>query len=69
MSIAFIGLGHMGGPMALNLQRAGHAVQGFDLSPAARAQLAAAGLPIAADAAASVQGADIVISMLPANAH
>ncbi|MCW5284794.1 3-hydroxyisobutyrate dehydrogenase [Verminephrobacter eiseniae] len=69
MSIAFIGLGHMGGPMALNLQRAGHAVQGFDLSPAARAQLAAAGLPIATDAAASVQGADIVISMLPANAH
>ncbi len=34
-TIAFIGLGNMGGPMAANLVRAGHAVRGFDLSPAA----------------------------------
>ena len=34
--IAFIGLGNMGLPMALNLVRAGHGVAGFDLSPAAR---------------------------------
>ena len=34
-SIAFIGLGNMGGPMAVNLVRAGHSVTGFDLVPAA----------------------------------
>ncbi len=32
MKIAFIGLGHMGGPMALNLHKAGHEVRAFDLS-------------------------------------
>src|SRR5450830_1279243 len=32
MKIAFIGLGNMGGPMALNLKKAGHEVQAFDLS-------------------------------------
>ncbi|HEY2256722.1 MAG TPA: NAD(P)-binding domain-containing protein, partial [Variovorax sp.] len=32
MKIAFIGLGNMGGPMALNLQKAGHALSAFDLS-------------------------------------
>jgi 3-hydroxyisobutyrate dehydrogenase len=31
--IAFIGLGHMGGPMAANLVKAGHRVCGFDLVP------------------------------------
>ena len=30
-TIAFIGLGNMGNPMAANLVKAGHAVQGFDL--------------------------------------
>ncbi|MCW2973565.1 MAG: binding domain of 6-phosphogluconate dehydrogenase, partial [Thermoleophilia bacterium] len=30
--IAFIGVGHMGGPMAANLVRAGHTVRAFDLS-------------------------------------
>jgi 3-hydroxyisobutyrate dehydrogenase len=30
-SIAFIGLGNMGGPMAANLVKAGHKVTGFDL--------------------------------------
>ena len=32
MQIAFIGLGHMGAPMAINLHKAGHAVRAFDLS-------------------------------------
>ena len=31
-TIAFIGLGNMGAPMAINLQKAGHAVRAFDLS-------------------------------------
>ena len=30
-TVAFIGLGNMGGPMAANLVKAGHEVQGFDL--------------------------------------
>lgn len=69
MHIAFIGLGHMGGPMAVNLQKAGHSVAAFDLSQAACAQFAAAGLNIAASAQAAVQGAEVVISMLPASQH
>ena len=35
-SIAFIGLGNMGGPMAANLVKAGHKVSGFDLVAASR---------------------------------
>ncbi|NMM76487.1 3-hydroxyisobutyrate dehydrogenase [Rhodococcus sp. SRB_17] len=69
MKIAFIGLGHMGGPMALNLHKAGHEVRAFDLSQAACEQLAASGVPVAAGAAAAVQGAEVVISMLPASQH
>ncbi len=69
MKIAFIGLGNMGGPMAMNLQRAGHTLSAFDLSKDACAKFAADGLPIAASAAATLDGAEIVISMLPASAH
>lgn len=36
-TVAFIGLGHMGLPMAANLVKAGYAVRGFDLSEACRA--------------------------------
>ena len=43
MKIAFIGLGNMGGPMALNLHKAGHAVSAFDLSTAACDALRAQG--------------------------
>ena len=69
MHIAFIGLGHMGGPMAVNLQKAGHSVAAFDLSQSACDKFAAAGLTIAASAEAAVQGAEVVISMLPASRH
>lgn len=69
MHIAFIGLGHMGGPMALNLLKAGHNVLGFDLNPDACAQLRGAGLSIARSAHDAVEGAHIVISMLPASTH
>ena len=69
MQIAFIGLGHMGGPMAVNLQKAGHGVAAFDLSQQACDKFAAAGLTIAASAEAAVQGAQVVISMLPASRH
>ena len=69
MQIAFIGLGNMGGPMALNLQKAGHDVSAFDLSKPACDKLATDGLKIVADATAAVQGAEVVISMLPASQH
>lgn len=67
--VAFIGLGNMGGPMAINLVKAGHAVTAFDLSAAALAQVKAEGAAVAATAADAVTGAEFVISMLPAGKH
>jgi 3-hydroxyisobutyrate dehydrogenase len=67
--IAFIGLGHMGGPMAANLVKAGYRVTGFDLVPAALEQAAAAGVEIAASGPEAVNGAGLVITMLPAGQH
>ena len=63
--IGFIGLGNMGLPMAANLVKAGHKVQGFDVVPAANEAAAKAGIIMAPSAVAAVQGASIVISMLP----
>src|SRR6202158_1840024 len=68
-SIAFIGLGNMGGPMAANLVKAGHKVVAFDLVDASRNQAKTDGATIANSAAASVKGADVVITMLPAGKH
>ena len=64
-TIAFIGLGNMGLPMATNLVKAGHIVQGFDVVPAANEAAATAGIKVAPSAMAAVRAADIVISMLP----
>ncbi|MGJ7568219.1 3-hydroxyisobutyrate dehydrogenase [Variovorax sp. GB1R11] len=69
MKIAFIGLGNMGGPMALNLLKAGHTLSAFDLSAEACKKFAAEGLPIAKSAAETVADAEVVVSMLPASAH
>ena len=68
-NIAFIGLGNMGGPMAANLVKAGHKVQGFDLVQASKDAAKADGVGIAATAADAVKDADIVITMLPAGKH
>jgi len=67
--IAFIGLGNMGGPMAINLVKAGHAVRVFDLDPVAIANVVAAGAHAAGSAADAVADVDVVISMLPASRH
>lgn len=67
--IGFIGLGHMGLPMLLNLAKAGYAVRGFDLSPAAMEAAGAAGAPLASSAAEALEGAEIVVTMLPAGRH
>ncbi|MFJ6934706.1 3-hydroxyisobutyrate dehydrogenase [Streptomyces sp. NPDC101132] len=68
-TVAFIGLGHMGGPMAANLVKAGHRVLGFDLVPDLLATAATAGVEPAASAAAAAAAADVVITMLPAGRH
>ena len=67
--IAFIGLGNMGGPMAANLVKAGHALRVFDLVPAALEAAKAAGAIASTSAADTLEGADVVISMLPASRH
>lgn len=67
--VAFIGLGNMGGPMAVNLHRAGCAVSAFDLSADALARVQAEGVAAAASAHAAAQGAQVVVSMLPASRH
>jgi 3-hydroxyisobutyrate dehydrogenase len=70
-TIAFIGLGNMGGPMAANLVKAGHSVLGFDLMEASRAAASEAGISVQASAIAAVRdgAADVVITMLPAGKH
>ncbi|MEK0082942.1 3-hydroxyisobutyrate dehydrogenase [Benzoatithermus flavus] len=68
-TIGFIGLGHMGLPMARNLLKAGHVVQGFDLSTAAVNALATAGGVPAGSIAKVVADADIVVTMLPEGRH
>ncbi|WP_067063904.1 3-hydroxyisobutyrate dehydrogenase [Roseateles chitosanitabidus] len=67
--VAFIGLGHMGGPMAANLAKHGYAVSAFDLSADALRKAREAGVAVAPSALAAVEGASVVISMLPASRH
>jgi 3-hydroxyisobutyrate dehydrogenase len=69
MNCAFIGLGNMGAPMALNLCKSGYALRVFDLVPAAVKTLSEAGATPAANAAEAAATADVIITMLPASAH
>ena len=62
--IGFIGLGHMGLPMAINLIKAGHQVTGYDLQAAALAELAKHGGGIASNLAEVTQENDVFITML-----
>jgi 3-hydroxyisobutyrate dehydrogenase len=65
-TIAFIGLGNMGGPMARNLVKAGHVLRGFDM---VAKNVEAAGATACKSAAEAVKGAEIVVTMLPAGPH
>ncbi len=67
--ITFIGLGNMGGPMASNLIKAGNDVTVFDLSKPAVDELVAEGAKTAESAKTAVEGAECVITMLPAGMH
>ncbi|TLX55741.1 3-hydroxyisobutyrate dehydrogenase [Stutzerimonas nosocomialis] len=70
MHIGFLGLGNMGGPMALNLLKAGHRLTVFDLSPEAMTRAVEAGAT-AADSPIAVARApvELIITMLPAAIH
>ncbi|SIT59769.1 putative 3-hydroxyisobutyrate dehydrogenase [Mesorhizobium prunaredense] len=68
-TIAFIGLGNMGNPMAANLVKAGYAVHGFDLIPENLVIAKEHGVVVMANAVAAVKEADVVITMLPAGKH
>ncbi|SDG63554.1 3-hydroxyisobutyrate dehydrogenase [Microbacterium pygmaeum] len=69
MRIAFLGLGHMGLPMARNLAAAGHDVVGFDVYPAAVDAAREAGLGVADSGPAAAVGADVVITMFQSGAQ
>jgi 3-hydroxyisobutyrate dehydrogenase len=62
--IGFIGLGHMGFPMACNLIKAGFKVTGFDLNPEVQKQWQALGHPLAPNLEAFNTSYDAVITML-----
>jgi len=63
--IGFIGLGNMGLPMAQNLIKAGHQVEGVDVNPASVEKLEAAGGTAVETAKIAAARADVVITMLP----
>jgi 3-hydroxyisobutyrate dehydrogenase len=65
MRIAFIGLGHMGLPMAANLVKAGHQVQGYDSVPGALDAATAQGVTPNKSLTAAASGADAAVTMLP----
>jgi 3-hydroxyisobutyrate dehydrogenase len=67
-TIAFLGLGHMGGPMAANLVTGGLAVRGFDPVPALRASAEDKGAKVFGSGAEAVADADVVITSLPSGA-
>ncbi|MGU3497801.1 3-hydroxyisobutyrate dehydrogenase [Mycobacterium sp. C31M] len=64
-TVAFLGLGNMGGPMAANLVAGGYTVHGFDLVADLRDAAAAKGVKTFDTGAAAVAEADVVITSLP----
>jgi 4-hydroxybutyrate dehydrogenase / sulfolactaldehyde 3-reductase len=68
-TVAFIGVGTMGRPMALNVVGGGFGLRAFDIAPGAVEALASAGAAAASSPADAAYGADMVITMLPNGAH
>ncbi|HSK39909.1 MAG TPA: 2-hydroxy-3-oxopropionate reductase, partial [Arenibaculum sp.] len=64
-TIAFIGLGIMGSPMAVHLAKAGHDVVGYNRSPEKAKPLVDAGGRAAGSVAEAVSGAEVVAVMVP----
>jgi 3-hydroxyisobutyrate dehydrogenase len=67
--IGFIGLGNMGAGMAANLAKGGHDVRAFDLSTEALDKVRQAGCLPVESAAAAGEGAEAIVTMLPAGKH
>ncbi|MEU0523487.1 2-hydroxy-3-oxopropionate reductase [Streptomyces niveus] len=65
--VAWIGLGIMGSPMAENLIKAGYSVTGFTLEREKLDRLAANGGTVAPSIAEAVEGADVIVTMVPAS--
>jgi 3-hydroxyisobutyrate dehydrogenase len=68
-TIAWIGLGHMGAPMAGHLVAAGHTVRGFDINPSAAAAAESRGVTLVSSIADALAGADAAITSLPMPQH
>ncbi|WP_062309055.1 3-hydroxyisobutyrate dehydrogenase [Polynucleobacter sinensis] len=69
MKVAFLGLGNMGLPMAVNLLKAGHQVAGFDLVQSQLDAFHAAGGTAAKSVGNAIADAEVIITMLPASRH
>lgn len=69
MKVGFIGIGVMGGPMALNVLKGGHELTVYDRSPEAVARLTAAGARAATSPKAVGAASEIVVTMLPEPQH
>jgi 3-hydroxyisobutyrate dehydrogenase len=67
--VAFLGLGNMGLPMAVNLSAAGYTLRGYDPTSAAADAARALGIEVAASPADATAGAGVVITMLPSGRH
>ncbi|GAA1171726.1 3-hydroxyisobutyrate dehydrogenase [Nesterenkonia xinjiangensis] len=68
-TVAFIGLGNMGGPMAANLVSAGVPVLGFDVVPEAMETARHHGVQVVTDPLEAVAQAEVVLTMLPSGRH
>ncbi|WP_029145155.1 NAD(P)-dependent oxidoreductase [Microbacterium luticocti] len=68
-TIAWIGLGHMGAPMAANLVAAGHTVRGYDIAPACVQAAQARGVTTVASVAEALEGAEACFTSLPMPQH
>ncbi|MFT7476412.1 MAG: 3-hydroxyisobutyrate dehydrogenase [Verrucomicrobiales bacterium] len=67
--IGFVGLGNMGGPMAVRLAAAGYEVTAFDIDPDALSAAVAGGCIAGADANGCARNADLLMTSLPRPDH
>ncbi|HUL97331.1 MAG TPA: 3-hydroxyisobutyrate dehydrogenase [Usitatibacter sp.] len=69
MRIGFIGLGHMGNPMARNLLKNGHKLRVYDVVGELVRKLEKEGCEVATSPADCAKGVQVVITMLPSSPH
>jgi len=69
MNISFIGLGHMGAPMARNLIKSGHTLCVFDIVASNVDALTAAGAASAKSPKECAAHGQIILTMLPSSPH